>query len=114
LTIRAPIETELGRPSTALFAWIDERPLGSASLAQVHCPTTRDGRDVVVEGLEPGVRDLVLADLTLVRGLGRILDWLAPHYQPVATIKGLRACTIRELDLAVEAVNGETFAGPLP
>jgi ubiquinone biosynthesis protein len=108
--IRVLIETELGRPLTALFARIEERPLGSASLAQVHRATTHDGRDVVVKVLKPGVRDLVLADLTLLRGLGRILDWLAPHYQPAAIIEEFRAYTVRELDLTVEADNGEMFA----
>ena len=108
--IRILIETELGRPLTALFARIEEQPLGSASLAQVHRATTRDSQDVVVKVLKPGVRDLVLADLTLLRGLGRILDWLVPHYQPAAIIEEFRAYTVRELDLTVEADNGETFA----
>ena len=108
--IRALIETELGRPLTTLFAWIDEQPLGSASLAQVHRATTHDGQNVVVKVLKPGVRDLVLADLTLLRGLGRILEWLAPHYQPAAIIEEFHAYTVRELDLTVEADNGETFA----
>ncbi|MCB1771767.1 MAG: hypothetical protein KDJ31_19030 [Candidatus Competibacteraceae bacterium] len=64
--IRALIEAELERPLTELFLHIEEQPLGSASLAQVHRATTRDGQAVVVKVLKPGVRELVLVDLRLL------------------------------------------------
>ena len=108
--IRALIETELGQPLPALFARVEEQPLGSASLAQVHRATTRAGQTVVIKVLKPGVRETVLADLILLRLLGGVLNRLIPHYQPVAIIAEFRAYTVRELDLTAEADNGETFA----
>lgn len=108
--VRALIEQELGRPPPDLFVEIEERPLGSASLAQAHRATTRAGRAVVVKVLKPGVRETVLADLTLLRGLGVVLDRLLPRYQPAAIIEEFRAYTVRELDLTAEADNGEVFA----
>jgi ubiquinone biosynthesis protein len=108
--IRALIETELGRPLPALFARVEEQPLGSASLAQVHRATTHSGQAVVIKVLKPGVRETVLADLILLRLLGGLLNRLIPHYQPAAIIGEFRTYTVRELDLTTEADNGETFA----
>ncbi|MFZ1641815.1 MAG: AarF/UbiB family protein [Candidatus Contendobacter sp.] len=107
--IRALIEAELGQPLAALFAHVEEQPLGSASLAQVHRATTRAGAAVVIKVLKPGVRETVLADLTLLRLLGAVLNRLIPQYQPAAIIAEFRAYTVRELDLTAEADNGETF-----
>ena len=108
--LRVLIETELGRPLTELFNQVEEQPLGSASLAQVHRATTRSGQAVVIKVLKPGVRETVLADLTLLRGLGAVLNRLLPHYQPAAVIAEFRSYTVRELDLTTEADNGEIFA----
>ncbi len=109
-TIRALIETELGQPLAALFAQIEEQPLGSASLAQVHRATTSAGQAVVIKVLKPGVRETVLADMVLLRLLGAVLNRLIPHYQPATLIGEFRVYTVRELDLHTEADNGETFA----
>lgn len=108
--IRALIETELGQPLARLFRRVEEQPLGSASLAQVHRATTRAGQAVVIKVLKPGVRETVLADLTLLRWLGALLDRLLPQYQPAAIVEEFRAYTVRELDLTAEADNAETFA----
>ena len=109
-TIRALIETELGQPLAALFSQVEERPLGSASLAQVHRATTHAGHSVVIKVLKPGVRQTVLDDLTLLRWLSAVLDRFASKYQPAAIVEEFRSYTVRELDLTVEADNGEVFA----
>lgn len=108
--IRSLIESELGRPLEALFVRIEEQAIGSASLAQVHRATTRSGQAVVVKVLKPGVRDTVLTDLKLLRGLGTVLNQILPQYQPAAIIEEFRSYTVRELDLTTEADNGEVFA----
>ncbi len=108
--LRTLIEAELGRPLPELFRRVEEQPLGSASLAQVHRATTHAGQAVVIKVLKPGVREMVLADLTLLRGLGTVLNRLLPHYQPAAIIEEFRSYTVRELDLTTEADNGEMFA----
>jgi len=107
--IRAVIETELGQPLPALFARVEEQPIGSASLAQVHRATTRAGQAVVIKVLKPGVRETVLADMVLLRLFGAVLNRLIPHYQPAALIGEFRVYTVRELDLNTEADNGEIF-----
>jgi len=108
--IRALIEAELGRPLAELFQSVEEQSLGSASLAQVHRAFTRTGQSVVIKVLKPGVRETVLADLKLLSGLGRVVGPLMPQYEIMAIIEEFRDYTVRELDLTVEADNGDLFS----
>ncbi|MCP5158647.1 MAG: AarF/ABC1/UbiB kinase family protein [Gammaproteobacteria bacterium] len=108
--IHASIEAELGRPLSELFRQIEEQPLGSASLAQVHRATTRSGQAVVIKVLKPGVREVVLVDLRLLGWLGAVLEPFMPQYEIVAIIEEFRSYTARELDLTLEADNGDIFA----
>jgi len=47
--IKQQLETEYGRPLTEIFQSIDEKPLGSASISQVHRAVLLDGRIVAVK-----------------------------------------------------------------
>ncbi len=50
---RAAIEQALGAPIAERYASFDGTPLASASIAQVHAATLKDGREVVVKVLRP-------------------------------------------------------------
>ena len=108
--MRRLIETELGRPLGELFQQVEEQPLGSASLAQVHRALTHSGQQVVIKALKPGVRETVLDDLKLLRGLGSILGLLMPQYEVMAIIEEFQGYTLRELDLTLEADNADLFS----
>ena len=49
-----------------LFGSFDE-PVASASIAQVHFATLKDGREVAVKVLRPGMLDFIDDDLALMR-----------------------------------------------
>ena len=70
----AIIEAELGRAPSELFASIDERPLGAASLAQVHRATLHDGRAVVVKIQRPEIGARVRADLGVMQELAEVAE----------------------------------------
>ena len=53
------VEADLGRPLSAMFAWVDETPLGSASIAQIHRARTLAGDEVVLKVVKPGVLSLI-------------------------------------------------------
>jgi ubiquinone biosynthesis protein len=104
------IALELGRDPFELFAYIETKPLGSASIGQAHRAGTRDGEAVILKLVKPGIRETLRRDLTLLKGVGRLLQWLLPRFQPRRAIEEFSYYIAREVDLEVEADNAETFA----
>jgi ubiquinone biosynthesis protein len=103
------VAEELQRPLAAMFDWIDEVPLGSASIAQIHRARTVEGDEVVLKLVKPGVREMLRRDARLLGWLGRLLQLVVPHYQPRRVIREFVTYTQREVDLRREASNAETF-----
>ena len=67
--ITAVIREDLGASPNTIFASFDPKPLGSASIGQVHAARLADGRDVVLKVRKPGVDELVRIDLEILAGL---------------------------------------------
>jgi ubiquinone biosynthesis protein len=109
-TILEIVERDLGRPIAAMFAWVDETVLGSASIGQIHRATTLEGDDVVLKVVKPGVRATLERDARLLKALGALLQLFIPRYQPRKLIEEFFRYTLREADLRREADNAETFA----
>lgn len=110
--IRRALREELTDLDT-LFGEIEERPLGSASLAQAHRATLSDGRSVVVKVLRPGIETIVATDLEAVDYAGRWLRrWKAVSRRVDVDrlLDELRMVTERELDLEQEADHARRFA----
>lgn len=72
--IRGSIETTLGQPISAVFSAFDETPLASASGAQVHLATTKEGKDVVVKVQRPTAARTAELDLDIMIGLCRTIE----------------------------------------
>jgi ubiquinone biosynthesis protein len=103
------VETSLGRPVAAMFAEVDPIPLGSASIAQIHRATTIHGDLVVIKMVKPGIRQTLIRDAKLLRGVGATLQLFFERYQPQRIIKEFCDYTLKEVDLRREADNCETF-----
>ncbi|HSN18251.1 MAG TPA: ubiquinone biosynthesis regulatory protein kinase UbiB [Gammaproteobacteria bacterium] len=105
---RAMVETSLGQPVTELFSEFNERPLASASIAQVHAARLKDGREVVVKVLRPGVEQRIRADLDvlyLVAGLADAYWSDGKRLRPLEVVAEYEKTVLDELDLVREAAN---------
>jgi len=103
------VTASLGRPIDEMFASIDPQPLGSASIAQTHRAVTRDGDQVILKVVKPGIRATLTRDAVLLKMLGSVLQRLIPRYQPRRVIAEFVDYTLKEVDLRREADNAETF-----
>lgn len=111
-TIKKEISTELGRPAEELFLSIDEEPLGSASIAQVHAAVLPDGRKVVIKVQRPYVADMMMKDFSLLLKAARMAK-ISPVNQTVnfeMIIEELKQVSINELDFRIEAETTMEFA----
>ena len=109
--VRATLEAELKQPVTTLFAEFNFKPLGSASIGQVHQATLPDGTDVVVKVQHAGIIEKTQRDLELMVYLADIAERYGPHlgFQPRALVMEFQRQLRRELDLKYEAHNLNQF-----
>ncbi len=104
------VAEQLGRPVESMFAEIESRPLGSASIAQIHRATTVEGDAVVIKLVKPNIRETLRRDAVLLRLFGRFVQIFLSRFQPRRIIDEFVEYTLREVDLRREADNAETFA----
>lgn len=111
--IRREIESSFGKPLEALFASIEEEPVGAASIAQVHRAVTTDGRTVAVKVLRPGIREKFAEDIQTYEWAAAHLEALggeAARLRPRLVIANFKRWTLRELDLRREAASASELA----
>lgn len=108
--IEAIIEQDLGKPIGDSFKYINEKPIGTASIAQTHLATTIKDERVVLKVVKPGIRDSILTDIRLLKLISGFLQWAIPQYQPKMLIDEFCAYTEKEVDLTNEADHAEIFA----
>jgi len=63
---REIVERALHSSIEELFAEFDETPLASASIAQVHSARLKDGREVVIKVVRPGIEAVIRRDVGLL------------------------------------------------
>ena len=103
-TVRAQIEKYLGKPVEELYATFDDKALGSASIAQVHKATLKDGTVVAVKVRRPGVVETVARDFALIeKVLDKFVKGNIGGIDVKALIVELEKTSKIELDLTNEA-----------
>jgi ubiquinone biosynthesis protein len=112
------LEAIYGKPLGEIFSAFEPRPLAAASIAQVHTATLKEGGEVVVKVLRPGMRAMIDLDLEVLDELARLADryWVeARPVRPIEVVREYRKTILDELDLLREAGNAaqlkRNFAG---
>lgn len=111
VTVQALLEQELGERCAEIID-LEEQPLGSASLAQVHRASLRSGRQVVFKIQRPGLERLFRLDLEVMQQVAAVMqrhprwgegrDW-------VSVAQECRRVLLRELDFRLEAEHAARF-----
>lgn len=107
------ITKALGTSPKQVFRSINETPLASASIAQVHEAVTKKGERVVLKVRKPGVRRTIESDLRLMHSMARLLAIQSVElrrYRPEEMVREFERSLKRELDFTIEAKNAERIA----
>ena len=111
-TVIAALEAEYGSGLDAIFDAIGAKPLGSASVAQVHRARLVTGEDVAVKIQRPHVQEVMAQDIDIMRSLVR---HLTPFFKGdqfldlTSVVEELWDTFREETDFLVEARNLEEF-----
>jgi ubiquinone biosynthesis protein len=111
-TAKEVIESELGSALSDIFSEFDTRALASASLSQVHRAVLLDGTEVAVKVQRPGIKNLIDADMEILRDLAALTERYIPEsrrYDPSGLVSELAKTTRQEVDFINEARNLEIF-----
>jgi ubiquinone biosynthesis protein len=111
--LQGELERVMGDSVDNVFSAFDREPFAAASIAQVHRARLPDGVAVVVKIRRPDIHAKIDADLRILTHLARLMELEMPdmrRYRVVQIVGQLQRSLLRELDLAKEARNLETFA----
>ena len=105
---RETVERAFGRPIESVFASFDAAPVASASIAQVHFAVLKDGREVAVKVLRPGMLAAIDDDIVLLRQVAIWVERLfvdGKRLKPREVVAEFDNYLHDELDLVREAAN---------
>jgi ubiquinone biosynthesis protein len=105
----AQITKSLGAHPSELFASFERDPVASASIAQVHFAVLKDGREVAVKVLRPGMKKSIDEDVALMHVAAGLVERLwadAKRLKPREVVREFDKYLHDELDLMREAANG--------
>ncbi|HEX5362238.1 MAG TPA: AarF/UbiB family protein [Fluviicoccus sp.] len=111
--VREVLQEELKQPLSAIFAEIDESPLASASIAQVHAAKLVTGEHVVIKIQRPGVENILLTDLNFIYWATALFEKSFPKLKFAslsAIVTEIQACMMEEVDFYKEAANIAQFS----
>ena len=106
--IKAEIERAFGAPLEKLFESFDSKPVGAASIAQVHRARTTEGREVAVKVLRPGIEDQFAQAIDTYEWTAAQVESRggeAARLRPRLVVGQFKQWTARELDLQREAAS---------
>jgi len=106
--IKRTIESSFGATLENLFSEFEEKPIGAASIAQVHKAVTTDGRVVAVKVLRPGVEEEIAKAIETYEWASAHVEAMgeeAARLRPRLVVAQFKQWTARELDLQREAAS---------
>ena len=113
--VRAIIEAETGKKIDEIYSRFSDKPIGSASIGQVHYGVLRDGTKVVTKVQRPLIAEMMEKDFELLKKLAPMIGGVAPAEDGedamdlVTIINEFEKVTKEELDFRIEAANTRFF-----
>jgi ubiquinone biosynthesis protein len=111
---RAIIEEETGKKIDEIYSEFNDKPIGSASMGQVHYAGLKDGTKVVTKVQRPLIADMMRQDYALLKKLAGLVNVVADDEDGqtidlLSVIEEMEQVTEEELNCLVEANNTKFF-----
>lgn len=105
---RRIIKNSLGEEVDSLFLDFEDKPVGSASIAQVHGARLTTGETVVIKVLRPNIEKLVAKDIRFLSFMANTAEFLSPTFKKLGlkgVVEEFKQIIDKELDLNYEVAN---------
>ncbi|MDA9807215.1 2-polyprenylphenol 6-hydroxylase [Alphaproteobacteria bacterium] len=107
------IEAETKESVDNIFSSFEEKPIASASVAQVHKAIFKNGEIVAVKILRPNIEKLLFNDFRFFYWFAKCLELCVPNFKRFKLSKNvevLSEISLNELDLTMEAAAAEELS----
>ncbi|KAH8959178.1 hypothetical protein BDL97_06G066500 [Sphagnum fallax] len=112
--VQKVIEQEFGKPMDSIFERFDCKPLGSASVAQVHRARVRGAtKDVAVKVQHPGAHELMMTDIRNQKMFAAFLQRFDVQFDILSILDELEHQVELEFDFVKEAVSMDQISKSL-
>ena len=111
--VKAIIESEFGLAADEVFDQLEDQPLASASIGQVHKARLKDGEPVAVKFQRPGIQKVIEVDLEIMLHLATLAERHIKEFEihrPVKIVEEFARTLEKEIDYRIEATNMERIA----
>ncbi len=112
-TVKEQLEEEYLDKLDDMFESIEEKPLASASLAQVHKAKLKTGEQVVLKIQRPNIHQIINTDIDILYDIAATVQGKISYtkaYNLVAIVREFDKNIHKELDFELEGLNMETIA----
>jgi len=110
-TAKKEIEEELKQPLSKIFKKFDKKPIGSASISQVHKAVLKNGKKVVIKIQRPHVQSQFESDIQILYYFAHKVNkyFKDTTVSPLQIVKEFERYTKEELNFVIEAGHIEQF-----
>ena len=104
---KAIIEKALDDSVLNLFASFEDKPLASASIAQVHSAVTHNNEEIIIKVVRPGIEKQIKRDIRLLYTFARLAEKHpdGKRLRPIEAVAEFETIIYNELNMMVEAAN---------
>ena len=95
------------------FCDIEETPVASASIGQVHRAYLKDGTKVALKVRRPGIDEVIETDLQILQSMAERIEMVFPEtrlYNPTGMVDDFSHQIVKELDFMHDARNADRMA----
>lgn len=105
--VKSIIESELKRPVSEVYSYVNPVAIASASIAQVHQATLKNGTQVCIKVQKPGADVTLIADLNFLTVCSKIIEFINPSLSRISLsniVEDIKNSMFEELDFVKEGM----------